>query len=127
MKVKLEKLLKIKVSAYNTEKSVKEILKGLTSEETEEIFSKLLEGLMQEGKFEKEKKIKKTYTLKVYYEKVCPAKLFGIIPKIGKEKLLQRLKELNITEERLEKEFKTKDGYYIPFAHDISWYITQRR
>lgn len=58
----------------------------------------------------------KLYIVRLWFTKLSPPALHGLIPRIGKKKLLERLKrDYNLSERDLEK-FRSEDGYWIPLG-----------
>lgn len=56
------------------------------------------------------------YTTKLYFTKLSPPALHGLIPRIGKRKILEKLSKLGISENDLE---ETDNAYYVWLGKDL--------
>lgn len=62
------------------------------------------------------------YGMILWFTEGSPKVCYGVLPNLTRRKLLKRLRKHGITEESLERQYKTKGGYWIDgFIHrDLS-------
>lgn len=68
---------------------------------------------------------KRIYSTRLDFTKISPPQNFGVIPRIGRAKLLEKLAKDGITEEELENS-KTKTGYAVFLPGDLLLTITEK-